>query len=149
MSEGKRNQSGVPRLGLKGTFNVLWPYIREKFLEQVKSIWFIIFYLCIFQILVLKLPVVYAAMIGVGIFIVALGLMFFMEGLRLGLMPFGETIGAVLPRNSKMPIILGFAFILGMGATFAEPAISVLKAAGAGVAASEAALHEFNLGRIF
>ena len=140
MSEGKRNQSGVPRLGLKGTFNVLWPYIREKFLEQVKSIWFIIFYLCIFQILVLKLPVVYAAMIGVGIFIVALGLMFFMEGLRLGLMPFGETIGAVLPRNSKMPVILGFAFILGMGATFAEPAISVLKAAGAGVLPNQAPL---------
>ena len=140
MNDQPPRRSGPPRLGLKGTFDVLWPYVREKFTEQVKSIWFIIFYLFVFQIAVLKLPIVYAGMIGAGIFIVALGLMFFMEGLRLGLMPFGEIIGAVLPRNSKMPTILGFAFILGMGATFAEPAISVLKAAGSGVLPDQAPL---------
>ena len=140
MNDEPTRRSDPPRLGLKGTFDVLWPYAREKFLEQVKSIWFIIFYLCVFQIVVLKLPVVYAGMIGAGIFIVALGLMFFMEGLRLGLMPFGEIIGAILPRNSKLPTILGFAFILGLGATFAEPAISVLKAAGAGVLPDQAPL---------
>ncbi len=140
MNDEPTRRSDPPRLGLKGTFDVLWPYAREKFLEQVKSIWFIIFYLCVFQIVVLKLPVVYAGMIGTGIFIVALGLMFFMEGLRLGLMPFGEIIGAILPRNSKLPTILGFAFILGLGATFAEPAISVLKAAGAGVLPDQAPL---------
>jgi hypothetical protein len=140
MNDESTRRSDPPRLGLKGTFDVLWPYVREKFVEQVKSIWFIIFYLCVFQIVVLKLPVVYAGMIGAGIFIVALGLMFFMEGLRLGLMPFGEIIGAVLPRNSGLPTILGFAFILGLGATFAEPALSVLKAAGAGVLPDQAPL---------
>lgn len=112
---------------------ILWPYAREKFLEQLKSIWFIVFYLLFFQIVVLGLPVVYAGMIAVGIFVVALGLMFFMEGLRIGLMPLGETLGAVLPRNSTLPVILVFAFLMGLGATFAEPAIAVLRAAGAGV----------------
>ena len=109
-------------------------------MSQVEGIWFIVFYLIIFQLLVLQLPIVYAAMIAVGIFIVALGLMFFMEGLRLGLMPLGEIIGSVLPRKSGMPLILTFAFLLGAGATFAEPAIAVLKAAGSGVVASEAPL---------
>ncbi len=121
------------RLGLQDTFRLLWPYGKRNFMSQIEGIWFIVFYLIIFQLLVLQLPIVYAAMIAVGIFIVAIGLMFFMEGLRLGLMPLGEIIGSILPRKSGMPIILLFAFLLGAGATFAEPAIAVLKAAGSGV----------------
>ncbi len=119
---------------------LLMPYFREKFLDQVKTIWFIILYLLAFQLLVLGMPLVYAAMIAVGVFLVALGLMFFMEGLRLGLMPLGEIIGAILPRNANLGVILGFAFLLGLGATFAEPAIAVLKAAGAGVSPLQAPL---------
>lgn len=83
-----------------------------------------------FQLLVLKLPIVDALMIAVGIVAVLVGLMFFMEGLMLGLMPFGETIGATLPRKAGLPVILSFAFIVGIGATFAEPAISTLQIAG-------------------
>ena len=139
------NNSNLPenprfRLGIRDTFRILWPYGKRNFMSQIEGIWFIVFYLIIFQLLVLQLPIVYAAMIAVGIFIVAFGLMFFMEGLRLGLMPLGEIIGSVLPRKSGMPLILLFAFLLGAGATFAEPAIAVLKAAGSGVKASEAPL---------
>ncbi|MDJ0652675.1 MAG: DUF1538 domain-containing protein [Xanthomonadales bacterium] len=128
------------KLSIADTARILFPYFAENFLEQVKSIWFIVVYLIAFQILVLGLPIVYAGMIGIGLLVVAVGLMFFMEGLRLGLMPLGEIIGAVLPRNSSLPIILTFAFILGVGATFAEPAISVLRAAGAGVRPDQAPL---------
>lgn len=128
------------RLGLSDSFRVLWPYGKRNFISQIEGIWFIVFYLIIFQLLVLQLPIVYAAMIAVGIFIVAAGLMFFMEGLRLGLMPLGEIIGSILPRKSGMPIILLFSFLLGAGATFAEPAIAVLKAAGSGVLPDKAPL---------
>lgn len=128
------------RLSLGDSLKILGPYVYENFFEQLKTIWFIVAYLLLFQILVLGLPIVHAIMIGVGIGIVAFGLMFFMEGLRLGLMPLGETIGAVLPRNSTLPIILGFAFLLGIGATFAEPAIAVLRSAGAGVQPDQAPL---------
>ncbi len=121
------------RLGARDTLRILWPYVKRNFMNQVEGVWFIVTYLIVFQLLVLQLPIVYASMIGAGIFIVALGLMFFMEGLRLGLMPLGEEIGSLLPKNSRMPVILVFAFLLGVGATFAEPAIAVLKAAGAGV----------------
>ena len=128
------------RLGVRDTLRVLMPYARRNFMEQINGIWFIVAYLLLFQVLVLKLPIVYAAMIAVGILIVAVGLMFFMEGLRLGLMPLGEVIGSVLPRSSAMPVILLFAFLLGVGATFAEPAIAVLKAAGSGVRPADAPL---------
>lgn len=128
------------RLGVRATFAILWPYIRENLAEQVRSIAFIVIYLAFFQIFVLELPIVYAAMIGLGIVIVAVGLMFFMEGLRLGLMPLGETIGSILPGNASLPVILAFAFLLGVGATFAEPAIAILREAGGGVSAHKAPL---------
>ena len=136
----RHHQGKEVRLGLAGTLAILAPYVQEKFADQVKSIWFIVCYLLFFQIVVLGLPIVHATMIAAGIIIVAVGLTFFMEGLRIGLMPLGETIGAVLPRNSSLPMILGFAFLLGLGATFAEPAIAVLRAAGAGVRPEDAPL---------
>ncbi|MEL7185102.1 MAG: DUF1538 domain-containing protein [Pseudomonadota bacterium] len=119
---------------------VLWPYVRRNFLDQLSGIWFIVTYLVVFQLLVLKLPIAYASMIAVGIFVVAVGLMFFMEGLRLGLMPLGEAIGSIIPKKSSMSMILLFAFLLGAGATFAEPAIAVLKAAGSTLLPDEAPL---------
>ena len=61
---------------------------------------------------------------------VIIGLMFFMEGLKVGLMPFGEAIGTILPAKSKLPVVMTIAFILGIGVTFAEPAIGALKTAG-------------------
>ena len=128
------------RIGFKNTLRLLAPYFQRNFMEQVNSVWFIVAYLVVFQLLVLQLPLVYSLMIATGILIVLLGLMFFMEGLRLGLMPLGEVIGAVFPHKSKMPVILGFAFLLGVGATFAEPAIAVLKAAGSGVSPEAAPL---------
>ena len=67
------------RLGLGDTLAILWPYIRDNFLEQIKSIWFIVVYLALFQVLVLGLPIVYAAMIG------AAGLLRFEAGRRDGL----------------------------------------------------------------
>jgi hypothetical protein len=63
-----------------------------------------------------------------------------MEGLLIGLMPLGETLGIKLPRRAGLPLILAFAFILGLGATFAEPAIGVLRTAGASIRAWEAPL---------
>ena len=107
-------------------------------MEQIQCVWFIIMYLIVFQVLVLGLPIVYSLMIAVGILIVIVGLAFFMEGLRLGLMPLGEILGSTLPRKKIfglpcLPSSLAFGFVLGAFATFAEPAIGVLRAAGAGV----------------
>ena len=134
------SHSSRHKLGLRDTLRIIWPYARSKFTEQLSSIWFIVAYLIAFQLIVLDLPIVFAGMIAVGIFVVALGLMFFMEGLRLGLMPLGEVIGKTLPEKSSLPVILTFAFLLGVGATFAEPAIAVLKAAGSGVQPDKAPL---------
>lgn len=128
------------QLGFRDSLKILMPYVREIFFEQFRNVWFIIVYLMLFQTLILNLPIVFASMIMLGVVIVIIGLMLFMEGLRLGLMPLGETIGAVLPRNSPLKLILAFSFFLGIGVTFAEPAIGVLRLAGAGIAAHQAPL---------
>jgi hypothetical protein len=61
-----------------------------------------------------------------------------MEGLAKGLMPLGETIGSGLPRKSPLPVVLFITLLLGIGVTFAEPAIGALQAAGANVSVERA-----------
>ncbi|MBA2329459.1 MAG: DUF1538 family protein, partial [Flavisolibacter sp.] len=124
---------GKIKLGFRKKLDILKPYIKNRFWEQVKSVWVIIVYLILFQLLVLGIPIVYSLTIALGLFIVIIGLMFFMEGLLLGLMPLGEILGTKLPVKLKLPAILFFAALLGMLTTFAEPAIAVLKAAGSSI----------------
>ena len=126
------------QLSFNQKISILLSFSKDKILEQIQCVWFIIMYLVVFQILVLGLPIVYSLMIAVGILIVIVGLAFFMEGLRLGLMPLGEILGSTLPRKKdcRYPMLTNKSciwFVLGAFATFAEPAIGVLRAAGAGV----------------
>lgn len=132
--------TGRVKIGYRQAMSMLVPYAKARLLEQLKAVALIIVYLILFQTLVLGIAVAQGAVIAAGLALVIGGLAFFMEGLMLGLMPLGETIGLKLPQKTKLPTILLFAFILGVGATFAEPAISVLKAAGSSVKAWDAPL---------
>jgi len=95
-------------------------------------------YLLLFQVLILRQLEAHYLIITGGLFAVIVGLMFFMEGLKLGLMPFGTVIGRTLPRNSSLPVVLLITLLLGIGVTFAEPAIGALKAVGRNVAVDQA-----------
>ena len=117
----------------KLVYAILGPYFGEKIAEQVKALIPITGFLFLFQLLVIREGVVQSAQITAGLMGVVLGLMFFMDGIRFGLMPLGQNIGATLPAKAGLWLILGFAFVLGVGTTYAEPAIATLKAAGARV----------------
>ena len=121
-----------PKLKLQSTdiYNLLAPYLNVRLIEQVKAVFPLAIYLILFQILILRQPVQEAVLITGGLGAVILGLMVFMEGLKLGLMPFGEVIGTNLPKKSPLPVVLLIAFLLGIGVTFAEPAIGALQAVG-------------------
>ena len=131
---------GRIHVGFKSTVVIVAPFVWDRFREQLKACLPVSLYLGLFQMFVLDKPVDEALVISFGILVVMLGLMFFMEGLKLGLMPFGENIGSTLPRKSTLTMILLFAFCTGLGATFAEPAIGTLKQAGAGIDAAKAPL---------
>ena len=109
---------------------LLTPYITVRLLSQIKAVIPLAIYLLLFQILILRQSVMDLWMITGGIIAVIIGLMIFMEGLKLGLMPFGEVIGNNLPKKSKLGVVLFITFLLGIGVTFAEPAIGALKAVG-------------------
>ena len=117
---------------------LLQPYVSVRFMQQVKAVVPLALYLALFQILFLQHMVEDSWVITGGLFAVIAGLMFFMEGLALGLMPFGTVIGSQLPRKSPLPLVLLITLLLGIGVTFAEPAIGALKAAGENVAVERA-----------
>ncbi len=111
-------------------YRLLQPYISVRFIEQVRAVLPLAAYLLLFQILILHQEVSIPESIIIGLFAVMVGLMLFMEGLKRGLMPFGEMIGKTLPAKASLKLVLLIALLLGIGVTFAEPAIGALKAAG-------------------
>lgn len=112
-------------------YRLLQPFITSRIMEQVKAVVPLAVYLMVFQLIILRQSVNDSSVIVAGLFAVIVGLMFFMEGLKVGLMPFGSSLGTTLPAKSSLPVVLFIAFLLGIGVTFAEPAIGALKAAGA------------------
>ena len=123
-------KSGKIQLRSLDVYRLIKPYVSVRFLEQVYGLLPLAIYLVLFQIFMLRQSVTDASTISAGLFAVILGLMFFMEGIKQGLMPFGEIIGNTLPKKVSLSVVLLIAFLLGIGVTFAEPAIGALKAAG-------------------
>jgi hypothetical protein len=119
---------------------IVGPYVAEKFMEQFKALAPVSLFLVGFQILVLRAGVVNAVTVTLGQLAVVMGLMFFIEGLRLGVMPLGENIGATMPAKAKITVILASAFLLGTIATFAEPAVATLTILGGAIPYAKAPL---------
>jgi hypothetical protein len=127
-----------PQLSRREKQRLLQPYVSARLKGQLKAVVPLAVYLALFLILVLRQLVADSLIIAGGLLAVVVGLMFFMEGLRIGLMPFGEQIGHSLPRRSPLPLVLFITLLLGIGVTFAEPAIGALQAAGANISVASA-----------
>jgi hypothetical protein len=119
-----------PSLRPRDIYRLLAPYISSRFLDQLRAVIPVTLFLIAFQWLVLQSGISNGHAIGIGILVVMLGLMFFMEGLKHGLMPFSENIGHLMPGHTSYLGVLSVAFVLGAAATFAEPAIGALRTAG-------------------
>ncbi len=117
---------------------LLTPYISTRAFEQMRAVIPLALYLALFQLLILRAELQQPWLITAGLGAVIIGLMLFMEGLKHGLMPFGELLGETLPKRLSLPGVLFIAFLLGISVTLAEPAIGALKAAGAIVKADRA-----------
>jgi hypothetical protein len=122
--------SRKPRLRPLDVYRLLTPYVAPRAAEQLRAVLPIVLFLALFQVLVLRAGVQGPLAIALGVLAVMAGLMCFIEGVRLGLMPFAENIGYLLPQRARKATVLGVAFALGLLATLAEPAIGALKVAG-------------------
>ena len=118
--------------------SLLVPYTSVRVMEQLKAVFPLAAYLFLFQLLILRQPIGSASTICLGLVAVIIGLAVFMEGLKVGLMPFGNIIGDNLPKKASMPVVLVIIAILGVGVTFAEPAIGALQSFGSSVNPADA-----------
>ena len=134
MTAHPKRKSG-PRVAL--TFRqvaaILGPYTWHALKEQLVTVVPVCAYLVLFQLVVLQRGITNVVSITGGVALVIVGLMFFLEGVKISLVPVGETIGDVLPERSTMFVLLLFSFLLGIVGAFGEPVIGSLQIAGAGV----------------
>ena len=117
---------------------LILPYVQVRITEQLKAVVPLAAYLMLFQLIILRHPIEAVISLFAGLVAVIVGLAVFMEGLNTGLMPFGTLIGDKLPKKAKMSVVLIIIGILGVGVTFAEPAIGALQAFGASVDVTKA-----------
>ncbi|MFD1852056.1 DUF1538 domain-containing protein [Oceanobacillus bengalensis] len=100
--------------------------IKDTVLEVVKSILPITIVITVLQFTLIWLPMETFLQFLIGVLFVGVGLILFLLGVNIGLLPVGEMIGAALPKTKKLWVIIFFGFLLGLVVTFAEPDVRVL-----------------------
>ena len=88
-----------------------------------------------FQLLVLRQPFPNVAETLIGVLSVVVGLMFFVQGLEMGLFPIGEAMAYAFARKGSLAWLMVFGFLLGFSTTVAEPALIAVAEKAADVAA--------------
>jgi hypothetical protein len=80
----------------------------------------------VFQAFVIREPMPEFERRLVGVALVLIGMTFFLRGLTMSIFPLGDTMAEWLARRGSLPLLLGFAFAIGFGSTFAEPALGAV-----------------------
>jgi len=86
----------------------------------------LVFFFVLFQATFLKLPRHYVLNIAKGVFLTFLGLVLFLQGVKVGFLPAGAHIGRSLGGMEHKWLLLPIGFCFGFVATFAEPAVRIL-----------------------
>jgi hypothetical protein len=79
-----------------------------------------------FQVLLLKLPRTHVLNILKGTLLASGGLLLFLHGVHIGLLPFGRVIGEALGTLPYKWLLVPFGFLLGFLTTWGEPSVRIL-----------------------
>lgn len=93
----------------------------------------------LFQAFVFRQPLENAGQVLIGMGLVIVGLTLFLFGLEAGLFPVGEQMAFDFARKGSLVWLIAFAFTLGFGTTFAEPALIAVAGKAAELAATDIA----------
>ena len=104
--------------------------------ESLRDLAPIIGVIGLFQVVVLGQPLPAPGDLLWGTALVVLGLSLFVQGLKLGLFPLGETMAWDFARKGSLMWLFLFVFALGFSATMAEPALMAVAQKAAAVAAA-------------
>lgn len=105
-------------------------------LESLRDLAPVVVVIGVFQLVVLQQPIPNLLDLAWGTAMVVIGLTLFVQGLKLGLFPIGETMAWDFARKGSLLWLLAFAFSLGFGTTVAEPALIAVAEEAAEVAAN-------------
>ncbi|MFK5856215.1 MAG: DUF1538 domain-containing protein [Bacteroidota bacterium] len=115
--------------------------ILKKFRTAITDLLPIIVVVVFFQSVVIQQPFPQIGEVIFGILLVIVGLMFFVEGLEMGLFPIGEELAYALAKKGSLPWLMIFSFALGFSTTIAEPAL-IAVAKEASIISSDVGLIE-------
>ncbi|MBN1369190.1 MAG: DUF1538 domain-containing protein [Dehalococcoidaceae bacterium] len=100
--------------------------IREITLEVLQAILPLTLGVIAINFMFIRMPTQVFVQFIFGAVMVIGGMILFLLGVRLGILPMGEAIGSELPKRRFVPYILAVAFLLGFSVTVAEPDVMVL-----------------------
>lgn len=112
-------------------------YVLGKLWSSLKDLIPIIVVVIFFQMFVTKQGFPNIEEIVLGLVIVVVGLMLFVEGLELGLFPIGENLSYALAKKGSVFWLLLFSFLLGFATTIAEPSLIAIANEASRVAVSD------------
>lgn len=95
----------------------------EPLWNSLRDLLPIVLVIAVFQLFVFQQPLDNVLQLLVGLTLVIMGLSLFIVGLEMGLFPLGEGMAYDFARKGSLPWLLLFAFALGCGTTYAEPAL--------------------------
>ncbi len=101
-------------------------YLKNKSLEVLKAMLPLVIVIIIMQFTLVKMPLEQFWQFLAGVVMAISGMILFLAGLEIGILPMGQAIGAELPKRRSFPLLIIVAFLLGFVATIAEPDVIVL-----------------------
>lgn len=104
--------------------------------ESIRDLLPIVVVIAFFQLLVFKQPLPEQGKLLFGTLQVVIGLTLFIQGLKMGLFPIGESMAHDFASKGSILWLTLFAFALGFGTTVAEPALIAIADEAARVAAN-------------
>lgn len=100
--------------------------VRAKLMEVAAAILPLVIVVIVLQFAFIRMPFHVFIQFIIGAIMVIAGMVLFLLGVEIGIMPMGKALGADLPRRGSLPLIIGIAFLIGFAATIAEPDVLVL-----------------------
>jgi hypothetical protein len=111
-------------------------------LGSIRDLAPVVLVILFFQVVVLQQPASQLLDLIEGTLLVLAGLTLFVYGLELALFPIGEALAYALARKGSFILLLVFAFLMGFGTTFAEPALTAVASEAAQAAVAGGAIAD-------
>lgn len=98
--------------------------LRRELVEVVYAILPVTLVIVLLQLTLIHMPLADFAQFLLTVVMSVVGLALFLFGVKLGLLPLGESLGSYLP-DRRFSVILIFSFLLGFVITAAEPDVRI------------------------